>query len=113
MAKYYGAIGYCVTEETAPGVWREKITERKYTVDLTRNTGRYQSSGGTNDDLNISNEISIIADPFAYENFHSIRYAEFMNAKWKVTNAEVRYPRIILTVGGVYNGTQGPAAGEA
>jgi hypothetical protein len=106
MAKFYGKIGYSTTEETAPGVWEENVTERSYYGDLIRNTRRYQSTDQVNDDLNISNEISILADPYAYENFHSMKYVEFMGAKWKVTSVEVQYPRLILSVGGVYNGEQ-------
>ena len=99
MAKFYGVIGYAVTEETKPGVWAERIIERMYYGDLTRNTRRLQSAEQLNDN-------SIVADPFANENFHSMRYVEFMGAKWKVTSVEVQYPRLILTVGGVYNGEQ-------
>lgn len=106
MAKFYGPIGYAVTEETKPGVWEEKITERMYYGDLSRNTRRLQSTEQLNDNINIANEISIVADPFANENFHSMRYVEFMGAKWKITNVEVQYPRLILSVGGVYNGEQ-------
>lgn len=106
MAKFYGAIGYAVTEETAPGIWTEKIDERMYYGDIIRNTRKYQSSGQLNDDLNISNEFSIIADLFANKNFQSMKYVKFMGAKWKITNIEVQYPRLILTVGGVYNGQQ-------
>lgn len=104
MAKFFGKIGYAVSEDKRPGVWDEQITEREYFGDLNRNTSRYQSSDKLNDDLNISNEISIVADPFAYQNFHAMRYVEFMGAKWKISSVEVQYPRLILTVGGVYNG---------
>lgn len=104
MAKFYGIIGYSETVETEPGVWEDRITERSYQGDLIRNTRRLQSSGGINDDVNISNEISILADPFAYKNFHAMRYVEFMGAKWKISNVEVQYPRLILSLGGVYNG---------
>lgn len=106
MAKFYGKIGYAETVETNAGVWQEKITERSYFGDLVRNTRMTQSSGQLNDNINISNEISIVADPFANQNFHLMRYVEFMGAKWKITNVEVKYPRLILTVGGVYNGEQ-------
>lgn len=106
MAKFYGVIGYAVTEETKPGVWMEKITERMYYGDLTRNTRKLQSTDQLNDNINVANEISIIADPFANENFHSMKYVEFMGAKWKITSIEVQHPRLILTVGGVYNGKQ-------
>lgn len=104
MAKFYGSIGYAETVQTTPGVWEEKITERPYFGDLIRNTRALQSSDQLNDNINISNEISIVADPFANQNFHLMRYVEFMGAKWKITNVEVKYPRLILTVGGVYNG---------
>ena len=103
MAKFYGVIGYIETKEVEPGVWEEQIVERPYYGDLTRNTSRFQSSGGVNDNINISNNISIIADPYAKENFHHMRYAKFMGTKWKITNVEVQYPRLLLTAGGVYN----------
>lgn len=106
MAKFYGAIGYSITEEVKPGVYAEKITERMYYGDLQRNTRRLQTASQVNDNVEISNEISIIADPFANENFHLMKYAEFMGTKWKVTSVEVQYPRLILTVGGLYNGEQ-------
>ena len=111
MAKYYGKIGYAETVETAPGVWKEQITERNYFGDLTRITRRLQSSDKVNDDINISNELSIVADPYAMNNFHSMRYAEFMGTRWKVSTVEVQYPRLILTIGGVYNGNS-PRATE-
>ena len=91
------------SKDVRPGVWDGEITEREYFGDLIRNTSRYQTSDKLNDDINISNEISIVADPFAYQNFHAMRYVEFMGAKWKISSVEVQYPRLILTVGGVYN----------
>lgn len=103
MARWYGKIGFVETAETKPGVWSEQITERNYYGDLQRNTRRLQTSDKVNDDLNISNEISIVADPYANENFHAIRYADFMGNKWKVTNIEVQYPRLLLTLGGIWN----------
>ena len=106
MAKYYGVIGYVETVETSPGVWEEQITERNYYGELIRNTSRFQVSDQVNDNVNIANEISVIADPFATQNFHAMRYVEFMGAKWKITNVEVRYPRLILTIGGLYNGDE-------
>ena len=104
MARFYGTIGYVKTVETEPGMWEEQKTERQYSGELVKNTRRLESSGGVNDNINISNEVSIVADPYAYENFHAMRYIKFMGAKWKISNVEVRYPRLILTIGGVYNG---------
>ena len=102
MAKFYGVIGYAETVETAPGVWEEQITEREYFGDLNRNTRRLQSADQLNDDLNVTNEISIVADPFANNHFHSMRYAGLYGAKWKITNVEVQFPRLVLSLGGVY-----------
>ena len=105
MAKYYGAIGYAEQIEIRPGVYKDQITERMYYGDLIRNTSRrLESSGNLHDDINISNEISIVADQFAYQNFHLMKYIVFMGTKWKISNIEVQHPRLILTTGGVYNG---------
>ncbi len=104
MAKFYGEIGYIITVEQRPGVWVPKITERLYKGELIRNTKKLQGVDKVNDDINIANDISILADPFAYENFHSMQYVKFMGTKWKITGVEVQYPRLLLTLGGVYNG---------
>lgn len=105
MAKFCGMIGFAETMEIRPGVWDERITEKgPYFGDEVRNTRRLQSADQTNDNVNISNEVSIVADPYANQNFHAMRYAEFMGTRWKITSVEVRYPRLILTLGGVYNG---------
>lgn len=106
MAKWHGVIGFVKTEEQVPGVWKGVTTERKYYGDVVRNNRRLQSTSQLNDDITISNSISIIADPYANENFHAMRYAEFMGTKWKISDIQVEYPRLILTLGGVYNGEQ-------
>lgn len=103
MPKYYGTIVFAKTRETAPDVWTEEITEREYSGDVLRIQRRWQGSEHLNDDLTISNKLSILSDPYAYNNFQSIRYATWMGAKWKVTSVEVAYPRLLLDLGGVYN----------
>lgn len=104
MAKWFGKIGYAVTSETRPGIWEEVIVERNYYGDMTRNSRRLQAASQVNDDININNELSIISDPYAMNSFHAMRYAEFMGTKWKITNVEVQYPRLILSLGGLYYG---------
>lgn len=107
MAKICGVIAYAELKETSPGVWEEVITDenkRTYYGDLKRNSSRLQSTSQLNDDITISNEFSIIADPYAYQNFHMMRYVEFMGAKWKISSVDVQYPRLNLSVGGVWNG---------
>jgi hypothetical protein len=105
MAKFYGKIGFIKTEEVEPGVWVENnVIERSYFGDVIKNISRNQPTGNVNDDINVSNNISIVADPYANENFQYMKYVEFMGAKWKITNATVQYPRILLNIGGLYNG---------
>ena len=103
MAKFYGNVGYAITEETKPGVWMPRIVDKPYYGDLMRNSRRLENTSKVNDDVSLENQISIVADPFAYENFHNIRYVEYLGTKWKVSNIEVQYPRLVLTVGGVWN----------
>lgn len=104
MAKWFGTIGYAIDEETRPGVWEKKITERQYYGDLIRNTRKLESSGQVNDNVIIADDISIISDPYAVEHFHSMLYAECFGSKWKILSVDVQYPRLTLTLGGLYNG---------
>lgn len=102
--KYYGIIGYGMTNETRPGICEERVTERTYFGDILRNNIRTQAASKVNDDITISNEFSIVADPFAFENYSFIRYVTYRGVKWKVVSVELQYPRLIIGVGGVYNG---------
>ena len=104
MAKYYGVIGYAVTEMTEHGIYEERIVEEEYVGDVIRNTRRLREGSKINDDVTISNQLSIIADPYTSNNFYTMRYVTFMGAKWKISEVEVQYPRLILTLGGLYNG---------
>jgi len=104
MAKFYGVVGFVKTMEIKPGIWDEQTIEHNYYGDITRMNGSFQPSNGVNDNINVSNSISIVSDPFANENFQYMRYVEFMGTKWKVTNVEIQSPRLLLTIGGVYNG---------
>ena len=106
MAKFHGKLGYGITGETKPGVWVDQIIEKDVVGDFIKNTRQLENSGGVNDNININNSISIVADPYVTENCHLIKYVKFMGTAWKVRTAEVQYPRIILTLGGEYNGEQ-------
>lgn len=112
MGKFYGKLGFGHQQETAPGVYQEFITERNYSGDVRRNSRRWQSTDKLNDDLEINNILSIVADPYAVENFHALRYIEWHGARWKAASVEVAYPRLEITMGGVYNGITGPATDD-
>lgn len=104
MAKWRGKIGFVNTIESSPGVWTEDTVERIYSGDVLEYGRRLQTTDQVNDDIVVVNQISILSDPFAKENFFNMRYIEFMGTNWKVSNVKVQYPRLILTLGGVYNG---------
>lgn len=104
MAKYYGQVGYAETVEKSPGVCTESFVEKNYYGDVIRNTRRLDAGESINDDVVVNNVISIVADPYANHHFFAIRYIRWMGALWKVTNVEVQSPRLLLTIGGVYNG---------
>lgn len=105
MAKFHGQIGYVETKETAPGVYSEVATEYNYYGDVLRNIQNWSTNTmSINDNLNINNQFSIVGDWYSYENFKFMKYLIWMNTKWKITNVEVQRPRLIITVGGVYDG---------
>lgn len=106
MGKWFGKIGYAETFETEAGLWKEQITERSYYGDVLTSRWMRQTSNKVNSDINLSNRISIIADPFAIQNCSSMIYIEYVGAKWRISDIEIAYPRLILTIGGVYNGEQ-------
>lgn len=106
MGKFYGAVGYAETIETSPGVWTEVINERNYYGDVTRMARRLENGEHLNSNVNVNNLISIVADGFAYENILAMRYVEWLGTRWKITDVEVQRPRLILTIGGVYNGDE-------
>lgn len=101
--RYCGKIGFERTERTGIDVYKESIVERTYYGDVLRSARRLQSGENVNDDVLLTNQLSIVADPFAVDNFASIRYATYLGSKWNVTSVEVQYPRLVLTLGGVYN----------
>lgn len=109
MAKFYGEIGYGASVEIAPGVWDDVITEYKYYGDVLRNTRKLRDGEAINNDLTVGNSISIIADEFANGHFFAIRYIRWAGTLWTVTDVEVQSPRLILRLGGVYNGPKAAA----
>ena len=104
MAKFCDVIGYGFADETAPGVWNDVFTEKKYFGDILRNTRKLSDGETLNGDLTVGNSISIVADAYANENFFAIRYVKWMGALWVVSDVEVQRPRLLLRLGGVYNG---------
>ena len=103
MAKFFGKVGYELLTETSPGIWTPTTTYREYYGDVIRNMRRWSEGTSINDNLTLTNEISILGDPFAFENFSSMKWVEYLGQKWKVNDVDIAYPRLTLRFGGVYN----------
>lgn len=104
MAKFYGKIGFATQQEIRPSVYVPVIEERTYAGDLYKNYMKQKQADSVADDFTISNDISIVADPYASNHFSSMKYVEFMGAYWEVQNVMVEHPRLRISIGGVYNG---------
>jgi len=104
MAKFHGFVGFSISVETAPGVWKEQITEREYTGDLIRLSQNHNVADQLNDSVVLNSRVKIAADQFAFTNLSTIKYARFDGVSWKVTSIEHERPRLVLALGGVYNG---------
>lgn len=111
MPKFFGKVGYgeSVEKPEDSGIWVDDIREISYYGDVVRDTRNISPSEGVNDDLTVGNSISIVADAFAFEHFFKMKYVEWSGVLWKVSEVEVQRPRLILRLGGVYNG---PTAGS-
>lgn len=110
MARFHDVVGYGATVEKAAGVWEDVITERPYFGELLRNNRKLQDEGNLNKELTVQNSISIVADAYANEHFFAIRYVRWAGSLWTVTDVEVQRPRLILRLGGVYNGPKAATA---
>lgn len=102
--KFSGMIGFVTIEEVRPGINKPVAVEKFYKGDVLRKMVRWQPAEKATDDININNQISIVANPYVYEHLHEIRYVVWRNVPWKVTSIEDKRPRVILEIGGVYNG---------
>jgi hypothetical protein len=102
--KYFGKVGYGKPGEIREGVWVDTIVEYAYYGDVVKDTRRLVSGQDVNPDITPGNSIEIVADPYAFNHFHAIKYAELAGALWTVTDVEQKRPRLLLRLGGVYNG---------
>jgi hypothetical protein len=104
MARFFGEVGFATTVESTPGVWTDAMQPRDYYGDVVKNTRQLQSGDQVNSDVNVANSLSIIADDYAMEHFLDIKYVYWLGGYWIVTNVAVQPPRLVLDIGGVYNG---------
>ena len=105
MAKFFGMVGYRADQpESSPGVFENETIEKRYFGDVLNETNRFDSGSQINDNISISSRISFLADAYALNHAQDILYVVYAGAKWKAKSAEIQYPRVIVTLGEVYNG---------
>lgn len=104
MAKFFGEIGFATQVETSPGIWEDKIIEKQYYGDITRESRRFSTSEQVLDNINLSNQVSIIADGYVTDNIQNLRYVRWLGGLWKISYVELKFPRLVLEMTGVYNG---------
>ncbi len=110
MARFAGKVGFAVSTEVRPGVFKDVITEKEFMGDVTRTARQEVTSDKVNDDLVADTTIEAIADWVASEDIFAIRYVTWAGAKWKVSNVQPNGVRLLMRLGGVYNG---PTATDA
>lgn len=113
MGRFYGKVGYGETVEIAPGAWDDVIVEKSYYGDVTRLSKDQRDADKVNNDLRINNAFSLMADAYAYENYYNIRYIIWGGIYWDVTTVETIRPRLLVNIGGVYDGPKAPAPDDS
>lgn len=104
MAKYCDIIGFCISEDQGNGIFKDRILEKRYKGEIIRQSANNVQNDNLNGDLILNARINILADPYTIRYIGTIKYAYYMNVCWKVTSFELQYPRILISLGGVYNG---------
>ena len=104
MAKFFGDIGFATQVQTSPGIWEDKIIEKQYYGDIFREARRFSGSDEILGSINISNQISVVADGYIKDNVQNLRYVRWLGGLWKVSYVELKFPRLVLEMTGVYNG---------
>jgi hypothetical protein len=103
MAKFTGKVGFIEFVESEPGLFRPVVIEKSFSGDLLLDRRGWKASEHTSGDVFVSNRISLLANADLVNNLANIKYVIFMGVKWKVATFEILLPRVILTLGEVYN----------
>lgn len=104
MARFYGAVGFVLGHmETSPGINKEVISVRNYYGDVMKRRMSWEKGESINDNIKLNNQISILADEYAESHMYAMKWVEWKGTKWKVSSVEFERPRMILTIGDVYN----------
>lgn len=104
MAKYAGLVGYVSLVESPPGVWNQVSNPKRMRGDIIRQSSSNQNGDKVNSDITLNHRVSLIGDAYSLGNYSDIKWIEIDGKKWEVNSIEIQRPRIIVTLGGVWNG---------
>lgn len=103
MARYSGLVGYVTQEETVPGVWSPVENPRTMKGEIIRQSSTNPDHGKINSDISLNHRVSLWGDAYAFDSYYAIKWIQIDGRKWEVTSVEIKRPRIIVTVGGLWN----------
>lgn len=104
MAKFAGLVGYVTQKEKTPGVWTPDNNPRHMKGDIIRQLSSTQNADKVNDDISLNHRVSLIGDAYAFDNYYNIKWVNIDGMRWEVSSVEVQRPRLIVTLGGLWNG---------
>lgn len=104
MAKFAGLVTYVTQVESRPGIWTDESISRLMRGDMLRKGSVGQNDDKVNSDISLNHRVSLVGDEYALNNYYDIKHIQLNGREWEVTSVEVQHPRLILTIGGLWNG---------
>lgn len=106
MNRFCGKVGFVSTSEDpeGSGVFKETVVEKKYYGDFVSSGYRRDDNQVINANIQLSNRVSLLTDPYAFKNASYIAYVEIAGTKWAVSSIEFQGKRLICSFKGIYTG---------
>lgn len=103
--KFSGKAGFRIDDvEIEPGVYKPQVVVKAIKGSVVSNSYQHQNSDkSTIDNVRITNQLSIVANQFLNKHITNLMYVEFQGVKWKVESFDIQPPRVVVSLGGVYN----------
>lgn len=104
MNQFRGKIGFSIPVNKGHGIYDNSVVERTYRGDILSQSRKLDAGTNINDNIDMNIRLSILSDDFLNVHLSQITYVHYMGGVWKVKSIEPSRPRIVLALGGVYNG---------
>lgn len=107
--RFAGLVGYIETEETSPGIHLPVETTRKMRGDVLSAKTQNSQDGRTTEtslykDIRLSHRFSLVGDAYSFKNYMYLKWIIVEGHKWEVSSVEIQSPRLLISIGGLYNG---------